>query len=131
MSLLSAVDLAAVTATLSLKRGRYILTAPQRTGLLSFFSSTGRTASELPLAMADAADEAVAEEWEEFAVDAGLKSVRRMDTACICILEPDTAFSKVSVSAYTDQLSIRIRIQALTKYPHTGAVCGYKTHIGG
>ena len=33
-----------------------------------------------------------------------------MDTACIRILEPDTAFSKVSVSAYTNQLSIRIRI---------------------
>jgi hypothetical protein len=73
MSVLSTVELAAVTATLSLKRGRYLLTAPQRTGLLSFFNATGRTASELPLANADAADEAVAEEWEEFAVDAGLK----------------------------------------------------------
>ena len=54
---------------------------------------------------------------------------RRMDTACIRILEPDTAFSQVSVSAYTNQLSIRTRIHTLPEYPHTGAVCGYNTHI--
>ena len=57
------------------------------------------------------------------------RPVRRMDTACIRILEPDTAFSQVSVSAYTNQLSIRIRIHTLPEYPHTGAVCGYNTHI--
>ena len=70
---LAAADLAAMTATLALKRGRYILTATQRNGLLDFFTSTGRMASELSLDMVEAAaDGSVAEEWEEFAVDAGL-----------------------------------------------------------
>jgi hypothetical protein len=63
---LVAADVAAMTATLALKRGRYILTTTQRTRLLEFFSSTGRTASELSLDMIEvAADGSMAEEWKE------------------------------------------------------------------
>ena len=70
---LVAADVAAMTATLALKRGRYILTTTQRTRLLEFFSSTGRTASELSLDMIEvAADGSMAEEWKEYAADAGL-----------------------------------------------------------
>ena len=54
-----------------------------------------------------------------------------MDTACIRILEPDTAFSKVSVSGRIHKPAKYPYPHTHTpEYPHTGAVCGYNTHIG-
>ena len=72
---LADLEVAALTALFSKKRGRFALTAKQRAALLAFCKSSDRTASELPLDIPEATEESIHEEWQEFAKDAGLSMI--------------------------------------------------------